>query len=104
MTANKTKNWAERLKEIRLKRGISQRKLGIAAGLDPSVASTRINRYEKDIHSPDHGMSQRIAEALNIPNAFLYAEDDELAELIELYSLFNTKQKKELFKLLKSIG
>ncbi|WP_366931802.1 hypothetical protein [Paraburkholderia xenovorans] len=34
-----------RLKEARLRAGLSQKKLGIVAGLDPSVASTRINRY-----------------------------------------------------------
>lgn len=39
--------FCKRLKEARTAAGLSQKKLGIAAGIDEFVASTRINRYEK---------------------------------------------------------
>ncbi|MBJ9284375.1 hypothetical protein I5487_02930 [Citrobacter freundii] len=37
----------ERLKEARIKAGISQRALGILVGFDPASASSRMNHYEK---------------------------------------------------------
>ena len=74
--------WPKRLKEARLALGISQRQLGIEAGLDEFVASTRINRYELGIHSPDNQIAARLARVLNVPAAFLYCENDEMAQMI----------------------
>lgn len=90
------KGWADRLKEARLKAGLSQKKLGIAARIDPFVASTRINRYEKGVHEPDYGTSQRLAKALGVPLAYLYAEQDDLARLIEAYGNLKPAKAKEL--------
>ena len=39
-----------RLKDARTRRKLSQEALGIAIGLDESVASTRINRYENKVY------------------------------------------------------
>lgn len=74
--------YSRRLREAREARDISQRKLGIKAGLDEFVASTRINRYEKGVHQPALRIQERLAEALDMPLAYFYAEDDELARLI----------------------
>lgn len=74
--------YSRRLREAREARDISQRKLGIQAGLDEFVASTRINRYEKGVHQPALRIQERLAEALGMPLAYFYAEDDELARLI----------------------
>ena len=52
-TVTRAKIFCKRLKEARLAAGLSQKKLGIAAGIDEFVASTRINRYEKGIHEVD---------------------------------------------------
>jgi transcriptional regulator with XRE-family HTH domain len=38
--------WRKRLKEARAALGLSQKQLGVEAGLDEFVASARINRYE----------------------------------------------------------
>lgn len=62
--------------------GLSQRALGILAGIDESVASTRLNRYELEVHAPDHPVACRIAQALNVPTCYLFTEDDELAALL----------------------
>lgn len=78
--------WGKRLKEARLKVGLSQKQLGIQAGLDPSVASTRINRYELGIHKADYQMAQHLARVLKVPVAYFYADDDDLAQWILLYS------------------
>ena len=45
--------WGARLKQARLAAGLSQKMLGIEAGIDAFVASTRINRYELGVHKPD---------------------------------------------------
>ena len=71
-----------RLREAREAYDISQRKLGIKVGLDEFVASTRINRYEKGVHQPNLQTQQRLAKALDLPLAYFYAEDDDLAKLI----------------------
>lgn len=75
-----------RLREARERLGISQKQLGIKAGLDPSVASPRINQYETGKHVPDIQTAQRLAEVLEVPAPYLYAEDDLLAAWILAYS------------------
>ncbi len=74
--------YSRRLREAREAYGISQRALGIEAGLDEFVASTRVNRYETGVHQPDLQTLQRLAVILKLPVAYFYAEDDELAQLI----------------------
>lgn len=75
-----------RLREARERLGISQKQLGIKAGLDPSVASPRINQYETGKHVPDIQTAQRLAEVLAVPAPYLYAQDDLLAAWILAYS------------------
>ncbi|QDW67578.1 helix-turn-helix domain-containing protein [Luteimonas granuli] len=78
--------FSRRLREAREAYGISQRSLGIEAGLDDFVASTRINRYETGVHQPDLQTLTRLAKVLGLPVAYFYAEDDELAQLIADYA------------------
>lgn len=75
--------YSRRLREAREAHDISQRALGIKAGLDEFVASTRVNRYETGVHQPDLQTLQRLAAILKLPVAYFYAEDDELAQLIK---------------------
>jgi len=74
--------WQKRLKEARLARGLSQKQLGIEAGLDEFVASTRLNRYEVGVHAPDFQMSVRLAKVLDVPVAYLYCDTDEVAKML----------------------
>lgn len=71
-----------RLRQLREMRGLSQKELGILAGIDPSAASPRINQYERGKHAPNFSVAARLAEVLGAPAAYLYAEDDSLADLI----------------------
>ena len=75
--------FCRRLKEARLAAGLSQKNLGIAAGIDEFVASTRINRYEKGVHEVDIGTAQKLADVLDIPLAYFYAQDDQLAHVVK---------------------
>ena len=79
--------YSRRLREAREAYGVSQRGLGIEAGLDDFVASTRINRYETGVHQPDLQTLQRLAAVLGLPVAYFYAEDDDLARLIREFQL-----------------
>lgn len=86
--------FSARLKQARLALGISQKELGIRAGLDEDVASTRINRYERAVHDADLATAQRLADELGVPLASLFAATEELAELIALiHRLPKSKQK-----------
>ncbi|EAR3276825.1 helix-turn-helix transcriptional regulator [Salmonella enterica subsp. enterica serovar Hartford] len=77
--------FCRRLKQARLASGLSQKRLGIAAGIDEFVASTRINLYEKGVHEPGTEIVQKLAEVLRVPLAYFYAEDDDLAELMLVF-------------------
>jgi transcriptional regulator with XRE-family HTH domain len=87
-----------RLKQARLAAGLSQKQLGIRAGIDPFVASTRINRYEKGIHRADLSTVMRLAETLNVPLAYLYADDERLARMILAFSKLPRTKQESLLK------
>jgi transcriptional regulator with XRE-family HTH domain len=56
--------------------------LGIQAGIDEFAASARVNRYELGKHQPDFDTAGRLADALRVPLAYFFANDDRMAELI----------------------
>jgi transcriptional regulator with XRE-family HTH domain len=95
-TAARKPIFAKRLAQARDRAGMSQKQLGLLAGMDPSVASPRINQYEKGKHEPQLETAKRLAEALGIPPAFLYTEDDQLAKLLLLWSDMSPAERKKL--------
>lgn len=76
----------KRLREARLATNLSQKELGIAAGIDRFSASPRVNQYETGKHTPDFLTLKKIAAVLSVPTAYFYAEEDELAEVIKEFS------------------
>lgn len=86
----------KRLKEARLEAKLSQKQLGIAIGIDQFVASPRMNQYETGKHAPDFDVVERIAEVLKLPSSFFYTIDDDLAELVKLYSHLTKKEQQQL--------
>ncbi|MGO2128805.1 MAG: helix-turn-helix domain-containing protein [Pseudoalteromonas prydzensis] len=89
MKTNDGSPFPKRLKEARLAKGLSQKKLGILADIDEFVASPRMNQYEKGVHSPDFQTVRALAKVLEVPTAFLFCEENELAELILTYKANN---------------
>lgn len=87
---------AKRLKEARLRTGISQKQLGIKAGIDEFSASARINQYERGKHMPDLQTVTRLAAVMRVPAPYFYCEDAELAELILKFSALGRAQKRRL--------
>lgn len=76
---------AKRLREARVKKGLSQKQLGIEAGIDEFSASPRMNQYERAKHIPDYATLERLAQVLEVPVPFFYAADDELARWIKCF-------------------
>jgi transcriptional regulator with XRE-family HTH domain len=90
--------FSKRLKQARLDAGLSQKELGILAGLDPFVASTRINRYEQDVHAPDQATAKRLAKTLGVPLAYLYADNERLARMIRAFCALDSVDQERLLK------
>lgn len=90
--------FCRRLKQARLASGLSQKRLGIAAGIDEFVASTRINRYEKGVHEPNTEIVQKLSDVLCVPLAYFYAEDDDLADLMLIFWSLSSKERGELME------
>ena len=73
---------AIRLRQAREQLGLSQKKLGMLAGIDEFSASARMNQYERGKHLPDVYMVARLAKALSIPEPYFYCEDEILALIV----------------------
>lgn len=71
----------------------SQEKVGVAIGIDESASRARISRYELGTHEPPIKTARLIAEALGVSLAYLYCEDDELAELLLALEALRPEQK-----------
>jgi len=76
---------SKRLKELRLEAGLSQKKLGIQAGIDEFSASARMNQYEKGKHVPDFNTIKRFADILGVPSCYFYVEEDDLAKVVKVF-------------------
>lgn len=61
---------SERIRFIRNLRGITQKALGISAGLPEKTADIRIAQYESGVRVPKQELTSQIADVLGIsPNA-----------------------------------
>jgi transcriptional regulator with XRE-family HTH domain len=76
--------------------GVAQDKLGVQIGLDETVASARISRYESGVHEPPIKTAKDIAHALRVPLGYLFCDDDRLAEIILTASELPAKEQEIL--------
>ncbi|MBY4731769.1 MULTISPECIES: helix-turn-helix domain-containing protein [Cupriavidus] len=88
--------FGRRLRQARRRAGIPQDKLGVAIGLDETTASARISRYETGIHEPPVAIARKLAMVLKIPTAYLYCDQDELAEFLLCWTYLRKNDKKEI--------
>ncbi|KVG59986.1 helix-turn-helix domain-containing protein [Burkholderia territorii] len=86
----------KRLKQARMRSGLTQEQLGIQAGIDEFSASARVNQYEKGKHTPTLQTSQRLARAMLVPTGFLYEDDDLLANLLAIAGRLSKEKKRAL--------
>ncbi|SFG66458.1 helix-turn-helix transcriptional regulator [Neptunomonas qingdaonensis] len=92
---------AHRLRSARQAANLTQQQLGIRLGMDPNTASARMNQYEKGKHAPDYQTAKRMADELGVPVAYLYCDDDMLAELICVIAKLKESEKAELLEKLR---
>ena len=88
--------FSRRLREVRLKLGLSQKALGVKMGIDQFSASPRMNQYETGKHVPDLLTMENLAAASGVPVPFFFAREDELAEILVLWGRMNEKERAEL--------
>ena len=90
--------YSRRLKQARQASGLSQKQLGIQAGIDEFAASARVNRYELGIHQPDFDTAGRLAAVLRVPLAYFFADDDRLADLILAFARLHARKQELLLR------
>lgn len=81
--------FSRRLREARLRTGLSQKAFGVQAGIDEFSASPRMNQYERGKHLPDLLTMEHLALVANVPLPYFFAEDEVLAELLSVWKLLN---------------
>ena len=86
----------KRIKQARVRAGLSQERLGLDAGLDEMSASTRMNRYELGKRVPAPDFVERLSKVLSVPAAFFYAVEDDEAELLAKFHKLDPPRRVEL--------
>ncbi|MDR3300876.1 MAG: helix-turn-helix domain-containing protein [Candidatus Accumulibacter sp.] len=94
--------FAQRLKQARLRAGLTQMQLGVVARIDEYSASARVNQYERGKHWPDFGTAERLAEATNVPAPYFYARDETLADLLLIWRQLDQVDRDALVSLARS--
>jgi len=94
---NSTSIVGRRMRERREGMGLAQEKVGVAIGIDESSSRARISRYELGVHEPPLPTARLIAQALDVPLAYLYCDDDKVAELLlDLHKMTTGKRERTL--------
>lgn len=93
--------FAKRLKEARIKAGLTQQELGVLAGIEVENASAKMNQYEQGVHVPKFPRLKALAKALKVPTAYFYAESNDLADLLHVYEKLSSLNKQTIAKLIK---
>lgn len=57
----------KRIRSFRLKRGMTQRALGMAVGFPAKTADIRIAQYESGTRTPKHGLFCALSQILEVP-------------------------------------
>lgn len=96
--------FGRRLREARTRRGIAQDKLGVAMGLDESCSSARISRYETGTHEPPFSTAEKLAAVLQVPVAYFYCVDDQLADLLVRYAGLESNDQKQVLELARALS
>jgi transcriptional regulator with XRE-family HTH domain len=93
----------QRLKSARKLAKLTQEKLSNQLGFDDrSHGTARISQYETGKHAPDFAMAKKMADALGVPVAYLYCDDENLAEFIFEWGKLTEEEQKRVINKLKS--
>ena len=94
---------SKRLKQARESLDLSQKQLGIKAGIDEFSASARMNQYETGKHTPDYLTLSKLAKVLKVPTAYFYTENDILADIIAMCGNLKRNQLESVLSFLNTI-
>ncbi|WP_343368509.1 helix-turn-helix transcriptional regulator [Stenotrophomonas maltophilia] len=94
---------AARLRQARELRGLSQREVGVRMELDKDTASARISRYESGSMSISLEALFKLAEALEVPPAYLVATTPSMSEAILALSMESVSQQSRLADMLNAL-
>jgi transcriptional regulator with XRE-family HTH domain len=95
--------FGKRLRYLRHRRKLAQFELGVLAGLEESSSSTRISRYETGFTEPTFQFAEALAGVLDVSPAFFFCPDDELAELILIFSKLSGRNREILSQTAKNL-
>lgn len=95
--------FAARLIQARQLRGLSQRALGDRMGLGKEKGSSRINRYEHQVTAIGFDNLGLLAQLLDVPVAYLMADDARMADAILALSQAHDDQWDALAKLIPAL-
>jgi transcriptional regulator with XRE-family HTH domain len=95
--------FAARLVQVRQLRGLSQRALGDRMGLGKDKGSSRINRYEHQVTAIGFDNLDKLAEVLDVPVAYLLADDAAMADAILALSEADESQRDVLATLIPAL-
>jgi transcriptional regulator with XRE-family HTH domain len=104
LTKSVTAIFAKRLKAARAIRGLSQRALGGLVTDDKANGSVRINRYEQEVNRADMDTAAALAQALEVPLAYLFAEEDDQAEMLLAFAKLSKSERSRLLDLAKQMA
>ena len=95
--------FAARLVQARQLRGLSQRALGDRMGLGKEKGSSRINRYEHKVTAIGFDNLETLAQVLDVPVAYLLADDAAMADAILALSQADEPQRDLLATLIPAL-
>lgn len=95
--------FAARLVQARQLRGLSQRALGDRMGLGKEKGSSRINRYEHQVTAIGFDNLDTLAQVLEVPVAYLLADDAAMADAILALSQADESQRDVLASLIPAL-
>lgn len=95
--------FAARLVQARQLRGLSQRALGDRMGLGKEKGSSRINRYEHQVTAIGFDNLETLAQVLEVPVAYLLADDAAMADAILALSQADEPQRDVLATLIPAL-
>lgn len=63
---------------------------------DKANGSVRINRYEQRVNRADMDTAATLARALDVPLAYLFAEEDDQAEMLLAFAQLSKSERSKL--------
>ena len=71
---------------------------------DKANGSVRINRYEQEVNRADMDTAAALAQALEVPLAYLFAEEDDQAEMLLAFAKLSKSERSKLLNLAKQMA